>query len=128
MNAFDYVNSILYKKENLINDEQTENEYNPYLTNKALSYHRDCVLLSNEMNRYSGLDKEMQFDFLINTVRSKKRPFAKWIKNEQNEDLECVKKYFKVSDVKAKGILRLLSKSQIEKIKEKTDIGGLLRK
>jgi hypothetical protein len=122
---FDYVNEILYSKKQLILDDLTEAEYKPYLVNRSLSYHKDCVLYANEMNRRHFLDKKLQNDFLLNTVRSQKRPFAKWIKSEKNDDLECIKTIYGFSDSKAREALRLLSKEQIQKLKEQTLVGGL---
>ena len=122
---FDYVNSILQSKNNMIVDEETEAAYAPFLVNRGLSYHMDTIAFANEMNRRHHLDKKMQFDFLLNTVRSKKRPFAKWAKAEKNDDLECIKMAFGLSNSKAREALRLLSDEQIQELKEKTDIGGL---
>jgi hypothetical protein len=122
---FDYVNAILQSKKQLIVDEITEKGYTPFLVNRALSQHKDCVLFANEMNRRHGLDKKMQSDFLINTIRSMKRPFAKWAKSEKNDDSECIKLVFGLSDSKAQDVLRLLSKEQIQQIKEQTQKGGL---
>ena len=122
---FDYVNAILQSKKQLIVDEITEKNYTPFLTNRALSQHKDCVLFANEMNCLHGLDKKMQNDFLLNTVRSMKRPFAKWAKSEKNDDLECIKLVFGLSDSKAQEVVRLLSKEQIQQIKEQTQKGGL---
>lgn len=124
-NPFDYVNAILQTKKQIIIDEITEKGYTPFLTNRALSQHKDCVLFANEMNRRHTLDKKMQNDFLLNTVRSMKRPFAKWAKSEKNDDLECIKLVFGLSDSKAQDALRLLSKEQIQQIKEQTQKGGL---
>jgi hypothetical protein len=125
MSPFDYVNEILYGKKKLIVDELTEKSYAPFLVNRSLSYHKDCVLYANEMNRLHHLDKKLQNDFLLNIVRSQKRPFAKWVKAEKSEDLECVKQIFGFSDSKAREALRLLNKEQIQKLKEHTEIGGL---
>ena len=125
MNPFDYVNDILNAKKNLINDELSEGLYNSFLTNRSVSYHFDCVLFANEMNRRHHTDKKMQYDFFINTIRSKKRPFAKWVKNEKSEDLECIKTYFGFSESKALEVLDLLSDEDIKTIREKTDIGGI---
>ena len=125
MSPFDYVKEILQGKKQLIVDDLTEKEYNPFIVNRSLSYHKDCVLFANEMNRRHFLDKKLQNDFLLNTIRSQKRPFAKWVKSEKSEDLECVKSYFGFSDSKAREALRLLSKEQIQEIKLQTDIGGL---
>lgn len=122
---FDYVNQILYGKKNLIVDSITEKDYTPFLVNRALSYHYDCALFANEMNQRPFLDKKCQNDFLINTIRSRKRPFAKWVKPEKSEDLECIKKSFNYSDTKAKETLRLLGDEQIQKLKEQTQTGGL---
>jgi len=124
-NPFDYAEAILQSKKHLIVDEITEKEYNPFLINRALSQHKDCVLFANEMNRRHGLDKKLQNDFLLNTVRSMKRPIAKWAKAEKNDDLECVKLVYGLSDSKARDALRLLSKEQIQKLKEQTFTGGL---
>jgi hypothetical protein len=125
MNPFDYVNAILQNKKQLIVDEITEKEYVPFLVNRSLSYHKDCIMYANEMNRRHFLDKKLQNDFLLNTVRSQKRPFAKWAKVEKNDDLECIKLIYNFSDSKARDARRLLSKEQIQELKEKTDTGGL---
>ena len=124
-NPFDYATAILQSKKQLIVDEISEKGYTPFLVNRALSQHKDCVLFANEMNRRHGLDKKLQNDFLLNTVRSMKRPFAKWAKSEKNDDLECLKLVFGLSDSKARDALRLLSKEQIQQIKERTLKGGL---
>lgn len=124
-NPFDYVNSILQNKKNLIVDEQTEKDYTPFLVNRSLSYHKDCIIYANEMNRRHFLDKKLQFNFLINTIRSQKRPFAKWVKSEKSDDLECIKTVYGYSDTKAREALRLLSNEQIQQLKEKTLTGGL---
>lgn len=124
-NPFDYVNSILQNKKNLIVDELTEKDYQPFLVNRTLSYHKDCILYANEMNRRHLTDKKLQYDFLLNTIRSQKRPFAKWVKPEKSDNLECIKQVFGLSDQKAREALRLLSNEQIQKLKEQTDTGGL---
>jgi hypothetical protein len=122
---FDYVNSILQNKKQMMVDDATEAAYVSFLVNRSLSYHMDTIAFANEMNRRHFIDKKMQFDFLLNTVRSKKRPFAKWAKPEKNDDLSCIKQVYGFSDSKARDALRLLSDEQIQELKEKTDIGGL---
>jgi len=124
MSPFDYVNAILQNKKKLIVDDITEKSYAPFLVNRSLSYHKDCLFYANEMNRYHSMDKKLQNDFLLNIVRSQKRPFAKWVKVEKSEDLECIKQIFGFSESKAREAIRLLSKEQIQKLKEQTDIGG----
>ena len=122
---FDYANQILQGKKQLIIDEVTEKAYEPFLTNRALSQHKDCVLFANEMNQRHHLDKKMQNDFLLNTIRSVKRPFAKWAKSEKNDDIACVKLVYGLSDSKARDALRLLTKEQIQQLKKETFTGGL---
>ena len=124
MTPFDYVNQILQGKQQLIVDDLTEKEYVPFLTNRSLSYHKDCILFANEMNTRHHVDAKMQNDFLLNTVRSRKRPFTKWAKSEKSEDIECIKIIFGYSNSKAREALRLLSDEQIQELKRKTDIGG----
>jgi len=125
MNPFEFANQILQGKKQLIVDESTEAEYVPFMVNRALSYHKDSVLYANEMNRRHQLDKKLQNDFLLNTIRAKKRPFNKWIKPEKSEDIACIKSFYGFSDAKARDALRLLTDKQIQELKEKTDKGGL---
>ncbi len=124
-NPFDYVNSILENKKKLITDDISEKEYSPFLTNRSLSYHKDCIMYANEMNKYHFIDNKLQFDFLLNTIRSRKRPFIKWVKPEKSEDIECIKTYFEFSDVKAREVLTLLNEEQIQSIKEGITTGGI---
>jgi hypothetical protein len=124
-NPFDYVNAILQNKKQIINDDITEKDYNAFIVNRSLSYHKDCIMYANEMNRRHFLEKKLQNDFLLNTVRSQKRPFAKWVKSEKSDDLECIKTIYGFSDSKAREALRLLSNEQIQQLKEKTQLGGL---
>ena len=127
-NPFDYVNAVLQNKKQLIVDDATEKAYVPFMVNRSLSYHYDCIAYANEMNRRHFLDKKLQNDFLLNTVRSRKRPFAKWVKSEKSEDIECVKLVYGLSDSKAREALRLLSDEQIQQLKEQTQTGGLTKR
>lgn len=127
MSPFDFVNEIQQGKKQLIIDDATETEYVPFLVNRALSYHKDCVMYANEMNRRHQIDKKLQNDFLLNTVRSKRRPFNKWAKADKNEDMACVKSYYGLSDAKARDALKLLTDEQIQMLKDKTDVGGLVK-
>jgi hypothetical protein len=124
-NPFEFANQILQGKKQLIVDEPTEAEYVPFMVNRALSYHKDCVLYANEMNRRHQLDKKLQNDYLLNTIRAKKRPFNKWIKPEKSDDIACIKSFYGFSDAKARDALRLLTDKQIQELKEKADKGGL---
>jgi hypothetical protein len=123
MNPFDYVNAICDTKQNLIIDEASEKAYNPFMINRTLSYHYDTVLLANEMNQRAHLDKKLQNDFLINTVR-KKRRFAKWAKPISSDDLEVVKEYYGYSNEKARQVLPLLNDDQMGQLRQRIFKGG----
>lgn len=124
LNPFVFVNSILKDKKNLITDEHTEKEYVPFLVNRGLSYHRDCIAFANEMNSRHHLDKKMQHDFLLNTVRAKSRPFVKWGKFQTVEIIERIQSYYGFSRTKALTALSLLTEEQISEFLRKTDVGG----
>jgi hypothetical protein len=120
MNPFDYVTSINYSKKDVMEDEKT---YNSFMVNRSLSYFSDTVILANEMNRYHHLDNRLQYQFLINIVRKRKR-FSKWLKPEVENDIELVKEYYGYSNEKARQVMSLLSPSQIATIKKKVYKGG----
>ena len=123
MKPFDYVNSINYTKEDLMEDDNDERSYNSYLINRSLSYFSDTVGLANVVNRYHHLDNKLQYHFLINIIRKRKR-FSKWIKPETESDIEVVKEYYGYNNEKAKQVLSLLSPEQITIIKQKVNKGG----
>ncbi len=122
LNLFDFVNDINHKKENVLTEEN-ESKYVPYVVNKSMSYFIDTIFQANEMNVRHTIDKRLQFDFLLNSVRSKKR-FSKWAKPEKLESVEVIKEYYGYSNDKAKDVATILSHDDIEKIKDKLDKGG----
>ena len=126
-NPFDYINAINSSKKNLMrgtdNDELAEKGYEPFLANRALSYHNDTIALANEMNTRHYLDKKPQFEFFLNTVRPKKR-FAKWEKKIKDADLSLIKEYYGYNDVKARQAISLLNDAQIEHIRGRMEKGG----
>ena len=123
MNPFEFVNSINYTKEDIMIDDETEKEYLPFIVNRQLSYFQDTVMLSNEMNKYHHIDKKLQFRFLLNIVRKRKR-FTKWGKPSGVDDLEVVKEFYGYSNEKARSAISLLTPEQIETIKNKVYKGG----
>ena len=123
MNPFEYLNAINHTKQNIMVDDITEKEYNPFMVNRGLSYFHDTVLMANEMNQNAHLDNRLQFDFFINIVRKKKR-FSKFMKPETVSDVEAVKEYYGYSNEKAKSALTLLTSDQINELKKKVYKGG----
>lgn len=120
----DWLNSINQTKENIMEkDPSSIKDYSPYIINRCLSGTIDTLMYSNEMNKNHSLDKRLQYDFFINTVRIKKR-YSPWIKQEKIKDIEVVKSYYGYSNEKAKHALKILSEEQLKFIKSKFEIGG----
>jgi len=120
----DYLNAINVNKNSLCDEEHDEKGYVPFLVNRGLSYFPDTILQANEMNRYGGLRKRMQFDFLRHSIRSRKR-FSKWFKAEEAENLASIKERYGCSDAKAKEIMRVLTPEQVANIVRSTYRGGV---
>jgi len=127
MNPFDYLNTINVTKKNMMrgseNDELAEKEYNAFIVNRGLSLFQDTIALANEMNIHHVADNKLQYEFLINIVRPRKR-FSKWHKKEEDSDLEAVKEYYGYSNEKAIQALTVLTRDNIITIKEKLEKGG----
>jgi len=120
-----YLKSINETKENLLDsdDPMWTKKYSPYIINKCLAPFNDTIMLVNEMNMRHHLDSKLQYDFLLNTIRSKKR-YAPWVKASKLKDLEYVKEYFGYSNEKAKAALKILDNEQINTIKNSLNKGG----
>ncbi len=119
----DWLNSINFNKKNLIDeDPSTIKDYPPYIINRCLSGHLDCIMFANEMNKYSFLDKDMQYSFYLNTLRKKKR-FSPWLRKDKVTDLEIIKQYYGYSNEKASQALKILTPEQIKFIKQRLDTG-----
>jgi hypothetical protein len=123
MSPFDYVDFIFRKKKP--EDELDFKDYAPFIVNRSLSYHLDCVLYANDMNLHPGIDKDMQYQYFLNSIRPMKRGFQPWQKSKTDENIEFVKTYFGYSNAKAKEALRILTDEQIAEIKIKTEKGGV---
>ena len=121
----DYLPAINHTKKNLMNsdDPMWEKKYPAFMVNKVLSGFQDTVMLCNEMNRNHFLDRDMQFQFLLNSIRSKKR-FTPYVRRSKIKDIECVKEYYGYSNEKAKSALDILTKEQLKLIKERLYKGG----
>ena len=123
MNPFEYVNAINYIKKDIMVDDIAEKAYNSFLVNRSLSYFQDTILMANEMNKNHHIDNRLQFDFLINIVRKRKR-FSKWLKNTDESHVEVVKEYYGYNNQKARQALTLLTPEQINVLKQKVNKGG----
>ena len=118
----DWLNSINMNKKNLLDDDPTA-KYPAYIVNRCMSGHLDTVLFANEMNKVPNLDPKMQYSFLLNSVRKRKR-FSPWLRKDEIRDLDYVKRYYGYSNEKAKQALSILTKEQLSFIKSKFETGG----
>ena len=122
-----FLKSINTTKENVLLEDSNgkiEEAYNPFIINKSLSNFPDTIMQANTMNQYFELDKKLQYDFLLNSIRKKKR-FSRWIKSNIEENVDIVKQYYKVGNEKAVEILSLLNDEQISTIKSELSEGGI---
>ena len=120
MELKDWLNSINFNKEDL---SENISSYPPYIINRCLSGHLDCVMFANEMNMYNFLDKDMQYSFYLNTLRKKKR-FSPWLRKDEIKDLDSVKRYYGYSNEKAKQVLNILTREQLSFIRDRLETGG----
>ena len=121
----DYLKAINQTKEPLLDteDDQWEKKYPPFIINKCIAPFPDTVMLVNEINQLHHLDKKLQFDFLINSLRPRKR-YTPWMKAKKLENLEYVKEYYGYNNEKARNALDILNDEQISAIKIKLNKGG----
>ena len=124
MGPFDFIKAINESKNVMKNDPFAEKDYIPFLVNRGLSFFQDTILQVNEMNRNHFLDNKLQFDYLINNIRPRKR-WSKWLKPDKIDNLELVKLYFGFGNEKAKEALEVLTNEDIVEIKSKLARGGV---
>ena len=126
-NPFQYLETINTTKTNLMrsseNDELAERGYNPFLVNRGLSYFPDTISYANEMNLNHELDSKLQYEFLLNVVRKRKR-FSKWHKKEEDEVLDVITEYYNCNLTRAREYKKILTDDQLNEIRAKLVKGG----
>ena len=125
MKLSEYLKAINHTKEPVLDtdDELVEKGYVPFVVNRCLSYFPDTLFMVNEMNACPTVDKKMHFDYLLNSIRKRKR-YSKWLKNEECQKVNVVKEYFGYSERKARDVVNLLSDSDIEEMAKYLYTGG----
>ena len=123
MTPFAFLNEISYNKRDIMVDDIVEKDYNSFIINRSLSYFNDTIIYANEMNINHHIDNRLQFQFLINIIRKRKR-FSKWVKPKIISDVEIIKEYYGYSNEKAQQVLPLLTSDQINELKQKVYKGG----
>ena len=120
----DYLYSINQSKKNILDsDEDAIKKYPAFVVNRCLSSFTDTILFVNEMNKNSHLPNKLQYDFLLNSVKPRKR-FSPWAKKDSIDYLELVKEYYGYNDDKALQALRILTKDQLDHIAKILNKGG----
>jgi len=125
MGPFEFTKTINETKRNLIDeDPEVEKDYIPFLVNRSLGYFMDTIMYANEMNQKNSLDHKLQYDFLLNIIRPRKR-FSKWLKKSKDDNIDLIKKFYGYSYTKSKDVVDILSEDQLKYIRSKLDTGGL---
>ncbi len=121
----DYLSAINQTKEPLLDseDEEWTKKYPPFIVNKCVAPFPDTILLVNEINQLHHVDKKLQFDFLLNSLRARSR-YAPWLKAKKYKDIEYVKEFYGYGNAKAKSALDLLSDDELSAIKQRLNKGG----
>lgn len=124
LSPFDFLKSINDSKVNLITeDHENSKYYNGFVINRSLSYFPDTIHFANEMNKFHHIDPDLQYNFLLNIVRKRKR-FSKWDKAEQINNISIIKSYFGYSEEKSRQVVDLFTADQIQSLKNKVSVGG----
>ena len=124
VSPWDIINAINTHQSDLVNeDNEAQCKKEAYFVFRALSMGADTAIYANEMNARYHLDFQLQFDFLINTIRPRKR-YNKWLKAEPVEVLDLIQEYYGYSIIKARQVLPLLNADQLRYIKERLNKGG----
>ena len=121
----DFLTAINLSKKNLMEEDPlTEKEYPPFVINRSLSYFEDTILHANEVNLRGHLDNRLQNDYLLNSIRKKKR-FSRWLKPDKNDDVDAIKEYYSCSYRKAHEIANVLTGEQLSLIHKCMKRGGV---
>lgn len=121
---FDWLSSISETKVDLTEQQPDFKTYIAYQINRGLAQHKDTIMLANEMNKYSFLDPEMQYQFYLNLVAARARR-GKWVKSSlPEEDVKFLAEHYKISLTKAEEYCKILTSEQINEIREGYNTGG----
>jgi hypothetical protein len=100
-----------------------QKKYSPFIVNRCLSFFPDTIIQVNNMNANSHLDKDMQFEYLRTSTRSRAR-FSPWQKKGKHADLDLVKEYYGYSNAKAYQVLDMLTEEDLDIMRESMSTGG----
>jgi hypothetical protein len=122
---WDYLNAITQTKDlSVLQDETFEKDYQPFIINKMLAQHRDCVLAADMMNQHPEMPKKSQFLFLLNTLRARFRRNEKSAKLTDSDDVEAVAEYYGCSARHARDLVSLHTPEQMQVVYARLEKGG----
>ncbi len=91
--------------------------YVPYVVNRAVAHHRDCIYLCQMLNEYN-VEPEQHYAFLFNQTAKQKRPFERWVSSkkeaEDTSDITLISKYYQCSIETAREYLTLYSFEELK--------------
>lgn len=122
LTVFDFLKDLSEKKADIL-DESNESLYSPWIVNRFLSMDATTVMYANEMNTRNFLPKRLQYDYYLKSIK-KNRRFFKYVKENEQENLDVVREYFGYSKNKAKEVISILSEADITYMKTKLNKGG----
>lgn len=125
---FDVVGELSFGKTNLLSEDCPDRAdalkaYNPFMVNRAFSFHVSSLLDASIMNQCASLEKDMQFAYYLHALRKEKR-FSAWPKTVHSDDLKLVSEVYGVNYHKAEQYLKLLNEKQLEALKNAHNTGG----
>lgn len=120
-----YENSINTKEQHVDLEGVVEHKYSSFRTNRIFANHPDTVIHANELNLNNHLDDKLQYDYLYNAIRKKKRTFKNRGKKTKDDAFALVQEYYKYSNKKTYEALAVLNEAQLEIIRRKLDKGGI---
>lgn len=121
---FDFLNDLNTGKKNILRqDYLAEKDYSPFIINLGMSLHVSSILYANEMNQRHQLPKQMHYDYYIHAL-NKQRRFGKWPKKIKNDNINLIKKFYKVNTNRAIEYAVLLKADDYDKMTKQLSTGG----
>lgn len=118
-NPFIFSDAVSETKIDLIRTgEAREEDYVPYLVNRSLSLHADCVLYANDMNCMPDIPRQWQFDYYLESLRPRRRR-SRWPKREAVEDEKMLSELLSYRPGRAREAVKILRHEQLETLRQR---------
>lgn len=121
---FDYLKSINHHKQDLMDSDIAEKNYDAFMIRRGLAMSRDTVLVASMMNELHHIDNYMQYQYLLAAVPKAQR-FSSWAKKAPvSDEVKLVCQGYNVNPIVALSYLKLMNPAQLEDLKEYVTGGG----